>query len=233
MGAAETKHKSNLENKQKLINYGKRAAVMIGSEGVEGKELLRALNEYIEDYEIETKEVESQGNEKMSQVEKLIEEEKESKAKLDQNLSSKKELVAKNGDKLAQIESEIKQTANSKAIDSVNLDIDKLEAEMKVKQGGLGDPTMAQQEQNELEANRVQLRKKEVKLDEKLNKLHQNSKIQTEIELLKADKQSKDDQLRKIKIRIKEDCDAFLEEFGEERGSDLNLKGDFIFFSIT
>ena len=158
-------------------------------------------------------------------MEKQLEDEREKKAKMDQAVSSKREQAEKNREKLNVIERELRMVANDKMLDGINEEIERLESEMKTRQRELGDALKTQREQNDLEAERAQLRNKEMKLDKKLNKLHENSKIQTEIELLKADKQSKDEQIRKIKLRIKEDCDSFLEEFGEENRNDLNLKG--------
>lgn len=63
----------------------------------------------------------------------------------------------------------------------------------------------------------------------KLNRLHADSKIQTEIDLLKSDKSAKETQIKKIRIHISEDLNSFFdtdenEDLIDEINKDLKLK---------
>jgi hypothetical protein len=49
-------------------------------------------------------------------------------------------------------------------------------------------------------------------VDAAINKWHTNSKIRTEINMLRGDKKAKTDQIRKIKLRIDEDLDSFFQD---------------------
>ena len=73
------------------------------------------------------------------------------------------------------------------------------------------------------ESKRSVLREKEKQIDLKLNKLHADSKVQTEIDLLKSDKSSKENQIKKIRIHISEDLNSFFEtEENEDLCDEIN-----------
>ena len=66
------------------------------------------------------------------------------------------------------------------------------------------------------ESKRSSLRKEESQIDTKLNKLHADSKAQTEIDLLKADKNSKEAEIKKIRLHIDEDLCLFFDVANNE-----------------
>jgi hypothetical protein len=65
-----------------------------------------------------------------------------------------------------------------------------------------------------------------------INKWHTNSKVRTELNMLKNDKKTKMDQIRKIKLHIDEDLESFFEhlsskELSSIKSNDSRLKSVF------
>lgn len=131
----------------------------------------------------------------------------------------------KNQKQLDQIKSELKFISNDSLMTSLNAEIDSCESELQTKSESITDNNKIKDELKELESSRGDLRSRELKLDARISEMHANAKHQTEVDLLKQDKQSKDEQIRKIRLRIKDDLEAFFEDdFESDLRNDLNLK---------
>jgi DNA repair protein RAD50 len=148
-----------------------------------------------------------------------IEAEREKKSKLDEKIANKRETIEKNKKTLANIDQELSSISD----EGPKRELSKLEAklEKEVEQESTSMPNVNEikEELKQLDAQRIALKANETKMDEQLSRMHENAKFQTSIELLKNDKQLKEEQIRKTKLRIKEDLDGFF-EFANENASE-------------
>jgi len=245
MGAVENKNKICIENKQKLVSQISKAAELMNLDEIETSgdyatsqtdrdNFIKKMNDFIHDYQTETNSIEEVKKQEDANAQTKIEQERDSKSKMDQKIQNKKDLIEKNKKQLEQIQNELQYISNDSLINELNANINKCETELQTKSQNLGDVGLIKKEIAEHEENRSKLRHKELKLDSKINEMHSNAKHQTEVDLLKQDKQSKDEQIRKIRLRIKDEIENFFDEeddslkpSSKELNNDINLKSLF------
>jgi len=89
---------------------------------------------------------------------------------------------------------------------------------------GMGDVESAKQDLSGLEMQRSQLREKEMSLDGRLNRLHAESKVQTEMDMLRRDRAARAEQVRKLRATIKEEMQELLGAEAIEATEDGRLR---------
>jgi hypothetical protein len=88
----------------------------------------------------------------------------------------------------------------------------------------MGDVESAKQDLSGLEIQRSQLREKEMSLDGRLNRLHAESKVQTELDMLRRDRAGRAEQVRKLRAAIKEEMQELLGAEAVEAAEDGRLR---------
>ncbi len=88
----------------------------------------------------------------------------------------------------------------------------------------MGDVESAKQDLSGLEIQRSQLREKEMSLDGRLNWLHAESKVQTELDMLRRDRAGRAEQVRKLRAAIKEEMQELLGAEAVEAAEDGRLR---------
>ncbi len=88
----------------------------------------------------------------------------------------------------------------------------------------MGDVESAKQDLSGLEIQRSQLREKEMSLDGRLNRLHAESKVQTELDMLRRDRAGRAEQVRKLRAAIKEEVQELLGAEAVEAAEDGRLR---------
>lgn len=85
------------------------------------------------------------------------------------------------------------------------------EAEIAKEQGEMDDVEKVKEEIDGWEKEQSRVRLKQTQMDEKIAKWHANSKSKTELEMMRNDKRTKQDQIRRNKQHVEEDLDKFFE----------------------
>ena len=249
IGALENKKKTYLENRDSLFDLLKKAASLMentefdvdefvssttAQNNVSLDKFMNKLVDFIKSYQAETKSIEEANGVGEQRLQTQLEEQRDSKSKIDQSITIKHDLIEKNKRQLAQLQAELKLVANDKNLADLNEQIEECDLELEAKLMDNTDVTAIKKEMAAAETQRAALREKEKHAEVKLNKLHADSKNRTEIDMLKADKQAKEEQIRKLRRRIQEEIEAFFETDVEANepllkdiGNDLKLKSLF------
>ena len=248
IGMLEKERKTYEEKKGKLVELAKKASAMIDydlkstqqakSSKYDGQfaELQTKFKEFIQDYDSETKKIQDAMDLELLEVQNQIDQQKEQKSKIDLTIANKQATIEKNERQIGQIQSELQMVANDKVLDDLDKKINAGQAKLTTDSGNLGDINEMKADVAKIESNIEELQQTEATLDKKLNKMHENAKFQTEINMLKSDKKSKEEQIRKIRMRINEDLESFfgLDEDSDEKfelgrriKNDLSLKALF------
>jgi DNA repair protein RAD50 len=186
--------------------------------------LNRLYQEYIDKHDLKVRGLEKTAATEEETLQHEINEQRDEKSKLDQNILIKEENTLKAKQELEKLNSELKQVSDDKLLTKLNEQIETLDEELTKKSSNLVDADEIKQEIKDYEKKQVNLRLVESDLDARISKLHLNSKAKTEIDLLVKDKTSKCDEIRKIKMRNQEDIETF---FDQEQIGDANLKSSF------
>ena len=186
--------------------------------------LNRLFQEFIDKHDLKVRALEKTAATEEETLQHEINEQRDEKSKLDQNIVIKEENTLKAKQELEKLNSELKQVSDDKLLTKLNEQIETLDEELTKKSSNLLDADEIKQEIKDFEKKQVNLRLVESDLDARISKLHLNSKAKTEIDLLVKDKTSKCDEIRKIKMRNREDIETF---FDQEQIDDASLKSSF------
>jgi len=186
--------------------------------------LNRLFQEFIDKHDLKVRALEKTAATEEETLQHEINEQRDEKSKLDQNIVIKEENTLKAKQELEKLNSELKQVSDDKLLTKLNEQIETLDEELTKKSSNLVDADEIKQEIKDFEEKQVNLRLVESDLDARISKLHLNSKAKTEIDLLVKDKTSKCDEIRKIKMRNREDIETF---FDQEQIDDASLKSSF------
>ncbi len=179
------------------------------------------FTDYLQCYKAETVVIERQHRAAENEIQLKIENERDAKSKIDQSIDTKKELIDKSRQQLAKIEQELSSIPDDDVMRLLNRDIEACDGELESKLAGMGDIETAKRDLGGLEIQRTQLREKEMGLDVKLNKLHAQSKVHSELDMLNKDRDGKIEQIRKLRITVNEEMNVL---FKGEMIEDEKLK---------
>ncbi|CAF0934284.1 unnamed protein product [Brachionus calyciflorus] len=230
IGALDNKYRDYLERKKQLNEFSKKSSEILQIENCDYENLEPKLANFLNDYDDETLVLQENNRAQESQLQSKIDSEREKKSKIDQSIQNKKETILKCKKQLESIEDELSMIQNDKVQSELNEKIKNYESEIESQNMGLIDVNELQLEIKKIEQERSTLKKNEQNLDLAINKWHMNSKVKTEINMLRNDKKSKLDQIRKIKIHIEEDLDNFFQDsdnYNLVKSNDSRLKGIF------
>jgi DNA repair protein RAD50 len=227
-GAMENKYNMYLERKKNLNDLCAKICSMLGLDEsdfklsrteIDSEKVKLKLDEMLDEQKANLKQLESETKSTDLQHQSKIDSEREQKSKLDQNIQNKREQVVKYRKQLQKIGDELKLIQNDRIQNELNSKCDEFEAHIGRESELLIDSKSIKDEISKLELERMELKREETDLDAKITRYHQNSKIRTEINMLKNYKQSKMDQVRKIKIHIEEDFEKFFEDSSKPTSS--------------
>ena len=240
IGNLENKQTLYLEKKASLAEQAKKICKLIELESSEvfvdsanknnfDNEILNTkIKEFIREYESEIQSLNEQKKQQDDEYQNKINSQRDEKSKLDQNIANKLENTEKAKKQLEQINDELRLVSDDKILVNLNNQIEKCESDLRLESKNLKDTSDIKAELNSYEASKETLKAKESGLDAKINKLHASSKFKTELDLLRKDKQAKEDQIRRIKIRINDELDTFFNDFADFKPNDnLKLKTNF------
>lgn len=236
IGQIENKMKNLLSKKKDLADLAKKSCKIIKLDPNElfteainpnnfDRDLLNKLfQEFLEKNELKVSILEKNASAEEETLQHEINEQRDEKSKLDQNIVIKEENISKARYELERLNSELKQVSDDKLIKKLDEQIEVLDLDLSKKSDNLIDIEKIKQEMNDYEQKQANLKLTESDLDGRISKLNLNSKFKTEIDLLVKDKTSKFDEIRKIKMRNQEEIETFFEG---ERVEDVNLKSAF------
>jgi DNA repair protein RAD50 len=155
-----------------------------------------------------------------------IDNERDNKSKLDQNITNKTEIIKKCKFQIEQIAQELKIITNDKVLNDLNEKIKDIESEIRNLTDNLKETDELNTKIEQLENEKNNLKRRESLINNRINTIHTNSKFQFELDLLNKDKDTKIDQIRKIRYHINQDIDSFFFQNDVSNNSinDTNLK---------
>ena len=112
---------------------------------------------------------------------------------------------------MEKIDEELALIENDKVQVELTKKIKDCENEIAKEQNDEDDVEKLKEEIDEAEREQSKLKAKQNQLDEKIAKWHVNSKAKTEIDMMRAEKRSKLDQIRRKKKSIEEEMEKFFD----------------------
>lgn len=112
---------------------------------------------------------------------------------------------------MEKIDEELALIENDKVQVELTKKIKDCENEISKEQNDEDDVEKLKEEIDEAEREQSRLKTKQNQLDEKIAKCHVNSKAKTEIDMMRAEKRSKLDQIRRKKKSIEEEMEKFFD----------------------
>jgi DNA repair protein RAD50 len=241
IGALENRMKQFEEKKQLFQNLTEKIFSMCSkscdylSFDPQNGVLLSEIGDMIEQYEQEVRTFENEYKQKEKMFQNELESLRETKSKLELTISNKTEQMSKAKLQINQINDELNVLNNEKTQNELSQSMHKFEEEIKSESAKLLNVNEIKEKIDDLELKKSALKRREVELDDKITRLHADSKIKTEIDLLKREKDSKESQIRKIKNQIRDELETFFKlddsdsSLNKQRflSDDLNLKEKF------
>lgn len=148
LGALENKQKVYNEHRQKLLKYIEKTCpeIEFGSFDCENfienspeeneqqlNNFMKRLKQFISDFKNETKSIEETNKENDKKLQMKLEEERDLKSKMDQNIVTKKELIVKNQKQLEIIEKDLQYISNDNILVNLNKEIKTCDDELEEK----------------------------------------------------------------------------------------------------
>ena len=228
MGHLESKQKTCDEKRQELISINNDLQKLLNiSCSHDLNQLSQNLIESIE----KTKSDLNSSEENLKQIQKCFQEkidyERDIKSKIDQNIMNKAEFVEKFKNQIEKLNQELSIIKNDSVLIELNEQIKNLEDIIENRSRDLCNTEDLNMIIEQLENEKLDLKKKEISLNSFINKIHSNSKYQVEHDMLKKDKEVKIDQIRKIRIRINLDIQTFFSNETTKDINDLTIKSTF------
>jgi DNA repair protein RAD50 len=182
------------------------------------------LNEFIEGNKSKLNLAQENSKKVQMCFQENIDNERDIKSKLYQNIMNKNELVEKCKTQIEKINEELSVIRNDSVLVELNEKINNLENIIETNSKEISNTEELNKILEKLENEKLELKKKEFALNALVNEMHSNSKYQVELDVLEKDKEFKMNQLRKIKIRINHDIQSFFTTENKKIINDLNLK---------
>ena len=195
IGQIETKTKIFMSKKSDLAELAKRACKLIkmnpnelfkepGDSDFEQSLLEEKFKEFVGQSEASLRSLEKTAKSEEESLQNEINEQRDEKSKLDQNIVIKEENTFKARQELEKLDSELQQVADDKVLVQLNGKIETLETELADESVNLIDSERVKREIDEYERKQTSLKLLESETDAKINKLHANSQSKTELDLL-------------------------------------------------
>ncbi|XP_063414540.1 DNA repair protein RAD50-like [Mytilus trossulus] len=147
--------------------------------------------------------------EKEKKVQLKIDELKENKTKLEQSELIKRNMMKDNNTKVKQINQKLSQVdASAGKLEQLTRELKRVEHDLKSTEGTVDIPKL-KQEIDQLAKDKLELDAKISQLSSEMNRLHLQSSAQAQIDVLKKDKGSKEENIRRLKAK-QEDTISYL-----------------------
>ncbi|XP_064637547.1 DNA repair protein RAD50-like isoform X2 [Lineus longissimus] len=149
--------------------------------------------------------------EKEAEVQSRIDSVRETKTKFVQTEAMRVDMVKKNKAEVKSLTQELNRVdASAGKLDSLNRDLSRTEHDLTAAERAV-DIDVLKTEVSQLQKERVTLDRQAKEIDSEMSRMHLESTLRTELDMLKKEKGSKEDQIRKIKGRHE---DTFQHLFG-------------------
>lgn len=167
------------------------------------------ISTFLMSYENEIDQFQEKAKQTDIKLQSQINDERDKKSKIEQSIQNKKESINKYKNQYSQIEQELSVIEDDRALAELDHNIKHFEDEIDNQSCQLINVDEIKSKIKQLESSKLNLKQKEMEIDAKIKTWHQNSKLQTELSMLRSEKKIKLDQVRKTKILIEEDMENF------------------------
>nr|AGH55903.1 Rad50 [Brachionus manjavacas] len=212
MGALENRFKDYVQKQKKLDAIATKACDLIGIECPSIEVITAKLSDFITDYEYQIGIDQENAKKQDTRLQSEIDAERDKKSRIEQSIQNKKESIAKYQNQYCQIEEELNLIEDDKVQAELCVKINHCEAEIEKQSSQLINVDEIKSKIKQLDNSKLNLKQREQDIDAKINKWHQNSKLQTELSMLRNEKKAKQEQIRKIKMHIEEDMENFFDQ---------------------
>lgn len=229
LGKLEQEADANTENEKNCNKLMKTLATKYNIEGFQTEEFSniqhcsRFLEKLKDKYDIlmkEAKEKKVTFEEKETALQSQIDEVRDKKTKLEQSIKMKQDIIDKNNSEIKKINWKLSETdASAGHLKQLTRELKAAEHELKNAENAVS-PEELKKDIQKMNEEKKSLDEKFNELDSILSVLHQQSTVQTQIDMLNKEKTSKEDQIRKSKARHE---DSIVHLLGQMPS--LNLRG--------
>jgi chromosome segregation ATPase len=175
------------------------------------KPFIRYLDQYVDDYENETNQINYMEKKAVSHIETQLNVLRDKNSKVEQSITLKTEFVEKNAKEIGQLNRALREFDGVLSIENLN----KIEDKIKVHESELEtfkrdvDAKSFKFEIENLSDNKVAMKKKLDKLNMELDEMHKHTAVQTQIDMLKNDRKARVNNIERIKREHETDFSEF------------------------
>uniref|UniRef100_T1JCH0 Zinc-hook domain-containing protein n=1 Tax=Strigamia maritima TaxID=126957 RepID=T1JCH0_STRMM len=190
------------------------------------KKVLKSMNDKLRDIQENGKKIKTESEENETRIQNEIDCLRDTKTKLMQSIKMKKDLMNKNQTEFSQFSAELaKISSSAMRLTQLEKELAKAESDLQKTEGTINIIAM----RTEIDAHKKEFKDFEInlrKLDNELQKLNEQSALQTKIDILRKDKTTKSGLVRKIMSRHEETLTHLFQSIPTEniRHSVDNLK---------
>jgi chromosome segregation ATPase len=165
------------------------------------KPFLRYLDQYVDDYETETSQINYAEKKAESAIEAQVNALRDKNSKIEQSITLKQEIVEKNSKEIGHLNRVLREFDGVLSIDNLN----RIEEKIQVHEHELEifskevDAKELKFEIENLQDNKQAMKKKLDKLNVELDEMHKHTATQTQIDMLKNDRKGRSSNIEKIK----------------------------------
>lgn len=165
------------------------------------KSFLRQVQGKLESMMTETKKLKAEFEEKETDIQKKIDELRDTKTKLEQNEKIKRDMMADNKNKIRQINQKLSEVeASAGRLDQVKRELKRNEHELQTKENSLNTEALKEEITN-ITKEKSAMEAKISELSSEMNQLTLQSSAQAQLDVLKKDKSSKEENIRRLKAK--------------------------------
>lgn len=227
LGALKNRSKDYFQNKKTVEEISTKLCSLIDIENENIEGVMSNISSFKMNFEKELNKFQEDAKRKDIQLQNQINDERDKKSKIEQSIQNKKESVNKYQQQYSQIEQELCLIEDDRALAELNKNIKNFENQIENQSSQLINVDEIKSKIKKLDGSKLNLKQKELEIDEKIKIWHQNSKLQTELAMLRNEKKIKLDQIRKTKIHIEEDMENFFansDNYSAIKSNDSMLK---------
>jgi chromosome segregation ATPase len=175
------------------------------------KPFIRYLDQYVDDYENETNQINYMEKKAVSHIETQLNVLRDKNSKVEQSITLKTEFVEKNAKEIGQLNRALREFDGVLSIENLN----KIEDKIKVHESELEafkrdvDAKSFKFEIENLNDNKIAMKKKLDKLNMELDEMHKHTAVQTQIDMLKNDRKARVNNIERIKREHETDFSEF------------------------
>ncbi|XP_060561862.1 DNA repair protein RAD50-like isoform X1 [Ruditapes philippinarum] len=169
------------------------------------KNMQRKLETMVE----ETRQTKTDFEEREGEIQQKIDELRDNKTKLEQNDKIKREMMLDNREKIKEINRKLSAIeASGGRLDQIKRELKRHEHDLQTQESSVNTDEL-KQEIAELSKEKSKMEAKISELNSEMNRLHLQSSAQAELDMLKKDKASKEENIRRLKAK-REDTVKYL-----------------------